>query len=316
MRIGHFEQNIHGHGGIGSYIQRISGKQRLQGDQVFLYHRADTAVEDGTPIEHVKAYSDLAELARRDKLDILHVHTTTPYIGDMTAPMIRTIHTHQPYCPSGSRYFKNSDRACTRAFSISGCTLHALTEHCCSVRPAKLREAFQTTAWDQESLGHFAAIAISGYVREQMIRSGYATEGIHVLHNPAPDPVPITPIPAGVPRFVSIGRLEPLKGLQTLLRAFSLVRVPAHLDIAGDGTQFEQLRKLALTLGLADSVTFHGWLDPEGVNDLIDKSRAVVFPSTWPEPAGLVSLEAQTRGRPVIKTSRLQYSCRPAIRAR
>jgi len=214
--------------------------------------------------------------------------------------MIRTIHTHQPYCPSGSRYFKNSDRACTRAFSISGCTLHALTEHCCSVRPAKLREAFQTTAWDQESLGHFAAIAISGYVREQMIRSGYATEGIHVLHNPAPDPVPITPIPAGVPRFVSIGRLEPLKGLQTLLRAFSLVRVPAHLDIAGDGTQFEQLRKLALTLGLADSVTFHGWLDPEGVNDLIDKSRAVVFPSTWPEPAGLVSLEAQTRGRPVI----------------
>ena len=47
-------------------------------------------------------------------------------------------------------------------------------------------------------------------------------------------------------------------------------------------------------------MTFHGWVDSSDVGTMMQRARAVVFPSVWHEPAGLVSLEAAAHGRAVV----------------
>jgi glycosyltransferase involved in cell wall biosynthesis len=144
--------------------------------------------------------------------------------------------------------------------------------------------------------------AVSTDVKERMVADGYAAEQIHVLHSPAPPTQSsISPPPElGTPRFLFLGRIVPEKGLAPLLRALSSVSVPIHLDVAGDGYQKPSMEALCQRLGLNDRVTFHGWADPDQVERLMTHARAVVFPSIWNEPAGLISLEAAAAGRPII----------------
>jgi len=85
-----------------------------------------------------------------------------------------------------------------------------------------------------------------------------------------------------------------------LLRAFSRIPQDAHLDIAGDGDLAETARSFVRRHGLTEQVTFHGWIDEDQITRLMQTARAVVFPSVWHEPAGLVSLEAAAHGRALV----------------
>jgi glycosyltransferase involved in cell wall biosynthesis len=103
-----------------------------------------------------------------------------------------------------------------------------------------------------------------------------------------------------VPHMVFLGRIVPQKGLQVLLDALTQVNTPVHLDIAGDGHRLDAMRHHARDIGVGERVTFHGWVEPDEAADLIAAARAVVFPSIWHEPAGLVTLESAAHARPVI----------------
>ena len=152
-----------------------------------------------------------------------------------------------------------------------------------------------------QTLNTIPTVTVSNFLKEQMVRSGYDPKLIHVLHLPAPEVKTYVPLPsAGVPRFVFLGRITPQKGVAWLLRAVKEVTVPIQVDIAGEGYEEPAMRRLAAQLGIEDRVTFHGWVSGKEVNSLLEGSRALVFPSVWHEPAGLVSLDAMASGRPVI----------------
>ena len=55
-----------------------------------------------------------------------------------------------------------------------------------------------------------------------------------------------------------VGRLTEQKGVDKLLRALARQRVPARLDVVGDGPEADALRTLAGELGIADRVRWHG----------------------------------------------------------
>ena len=103
------------------------------------------------------------------------------------------------------------------------------------------------------------------------------------------------------PVVLFVGALSRLKGVDDLARASaSLVgRRPHRLVLAGDGPLAPALRAHAPA-----HVTFTGRLDREGVRDWMRRTRVLVLP-TKPtqgrqEAAGLVLLEAQACGVPVI----------------
>jgi len=99
-------------------------------------------------------------------------------------------------------------------------------------------------------------------------------------------------------RVVFAGRIVLPKGVATLIRA--ACDVDAEFVLCGDGRQLEAMRKLAGRLGVADRVSFKGWLAPSELAEEFGNASIVVVPSLWPEPFGLVGIEGFAAGRPAV----------------
>jgi glycosyltransferase involved in cell wall biosynthesis len=96
-------------------------------------------------------------------------------------------------------------------------------------------------------------------------------------------------------RFFFIGRLEEEKGAQDFLEAAKLAGVKA--EVVGDGPLRASLEEAY------PGAVFHGWRQREEIGEIISNARALVIPSRYPEPFGLVAAEASSSGLPVILTN-------------
>lgn len=104
----------------------------------------------------------------------------------------------------------------------------------------------------------------------------------------------------GKPQFVFVGRLVDWKALDIAIEALS--RVPdAELTIIGEGPMREAWRQTAERLGVADRVSFTGYLPQIECAPHLHASLALVLPSIY-ECGGAVVLEAMASGIPVIAT--------------
>jgi glycosyltransferase involved in cell wall biosynthesis len=106
----------------------------------------------------------------------------------------------------------------------------------------------------------------------------------------------------GDPAILTVGRLDPVKRVGDVILALASGRVPnAHFHIVGKGKERTALEELAATLGVADRVTFHGFVDDENVARMAAGSDVFVLAS---EQEGLptVLLEMLLAGVPVICT--------------
>jgi len=104
-------------------------------------------------------------------------------------------------------------------------------------------------------------------------------------------------------RLLYVGRVVPNKGVATAIRALPLLPEEARLDVDGHGAPeiIDELEALARSLGVADRVTF-GRSPRSALAARYRDADVVVFPSEWPQPFGLVPLEAMARGTPVVAT--------------
>jgi glycosyltransferase involved in cell wall biosynthesis len=98
----------------------------------------------------------------------------------------------------------------------------------------------------------------------------------------------------GTVRFLYVGRLDPEKGLDVLLRAFD--GVPGELVFVGSGAAEEELRARA-----SGRVVFTGPLPRDEVARWYRRADAFVLPSRS-EPWGMVLNEAATAGLPLVAT--------------
>lgn len=112
-----------------------------------------------------------------------------------------------------------------------------------------------------------------------------------------------------------VGRIEPLKGLETLLRALavlkergvcqcnqlalSIIGGDPEEDAATRNAEMERIKALRRQLGLEGMVTFLGKQDQDTLPDYYAAADAVVMPSHY-ESFGMVALEAMACGTPVI----------------
>ena len=96
--------------------------------------------------------------------------------------------------------------------------------------------------------------------------------------------------------LLTLGRLHPKKAQDTLIRALPLIP-DVTLLIAGTGALEEELKKLALTLGVEDRVYFLGLR--KDIRQLFQLADICVFPSRF-EPLGNVVLEAWATETPIV----------------
>jgi glycosyltransferase involved in cell wall biosynthesis len=108
-----------------------------------------------------------------------------------------------------------------------------------------------------------------------------------------------------VPMILAVGRQEPQKGFDVLVRALPAVRErfpEVHVLVAGrEGRATEKLADLVKSAGLAQTVRFLGMRDD--VPDLLAAADVLAFPSLWEGAAGTLQ-EAMALECPIV-TSRL-----------
>ncbi len=149
-----------------------------------------------------------------------------------------------------------------------------------------------------------------------------------------PIPVDIAKAQIGIPQerklILYVGRIEPLKGIETLFRAIAILakETPCLCDnicvsiIGGEGedtdaarsAEEERLRELREQLELRDLVTFLGSKDQDTLPYYYSAAYVVVVPSYY-ESFGMVAVEAMACGVPVIasKAGGLMYTIQDGL---
>lgn len=110
-------------------------------------------------------------------------------------------------------------------------------------------------------------------------------------------------------QILYVGKLVKGKGVEILLKSFHdlcnrLYDKEVFLTIVGTGPEEEKLKKEALALGVANRVTFTGFIDDtDRLSELYAGADVLVVPSTYPEGMPRVIEEAILHGTPVIASS-------------
>jgi phosphatidylinositol alpha-1,6-mannosyltransferase len=143
--------------------------------------------------------------------------------------------------------------------------------------------------------GSFTAGLLADWqVRSQRIRSlPYGAE-----------PRPASAPPSGC-TLLSVARLIPRKGIDTLISAMPRLPAAVQYRIVGRGPDEPRLRQLAASLGVAERVHFLGRLDDQALADEYRRCSLFVLPARRTadgelEGYGLVYFEAASWGRPVV----------------
>lgn len=211
------------------------------------------------------------------------------------SPVVLSAHGYTA-CTSGVHYFGPGEE-CTRPHG-PGCVPNLALRGCAHTRevrwlPSSYRRASRAV---QALRSADLAISYSTVIDRHLSVNGVARRKVIPLFT--------TMKPAAASghatrrRVVFAGRVVAPKGVGVLIRAAR--EVDAEFVICGDGWRLQEMRRLAERLGVEERVRFPGWLDADDLARELAEASIVALPSVWPEPFGLVGIEAFAAGRPVV----------------
>jgi glycosyltransferase involved in cell wall biosynthesis len=101
---------------------------------------------------------------------------------------------------------------------------------------------------------------------------------------------------------LSVGRIEAVKRVDLAVRAIALAGSPVRLVVAGEGTQRQNVERVAAEAGVSDRVSFLGSVSDDELVGLYAGALAVVYPP-FDEDFGYVTLEAFLARKPIVTCS-------------
>lgn len=147
-----------------------------------------------------------------------------------------------------------------------------------------------------------AWVAVSDFMREKLVSSGALPEArVHTLRH-SWNALPQTPVVEDAGYYLFIGRLAETKGVTTLLDTWDelhrqLGKNTPLLHIAGEGPLNNTVQQRLRTNPYIGQL---GHIGGETKREALRRCRAVIVPSTWWEPLGLVVYEAYDYLKPVL----------------
>ena len=242
------------------------------------------------------------------KPDVIYIHKIPSinllknFIGKIRT--VRMVHDHNLCCPRHHKYFFFNNRICNKPV---GWFCYADLGFLKKNPGSPLKVGFKSIANVKKEIHANAnidkLIVGSSYMKKELEINGINSSKIITI-SPTyalTSNKPATPIPNNN-TILFVGQLIKGKGVDILLNALSLVKEKFYLKIAGAGNAKESLKLLTEQLNLTKNVEFLEWIPPDKISELYQRARIVVVPSRWPEPFGMVGVEAMRAGRPVVAT--------------
>ncbi len=213
--------------------------------------------------------------------DVLHVQNVMNPVAltmaTATGRALVTVQDHRVFCPGIGKTRPNRE-ACQDAMSTTTCA------SCLPSREYRER-TLELTAARRDAIAEARLLVLSRYMAKELAAAGL----------PEAEVLPpwVEADPGDHNRgsgFVLGGRLVPHKGVLDAWKAWQDAATNQPLAVAGVGP-------LAARLEGSERL---GWLAARALRSLLAQARALLFPSFWQEPFGLLGVEALAMGTPVI----------------
>lgn len=317
MRIALLSSDWRPTGGVATYVRSLARALSDAGHQVLVLHGdAEATAEDSAGFDVVAVPRALVAASARDSglvqrtldavaafsPDVVHVQSNNNFpLEDALRrrwPLVKTFHVHE-YCPAGTKYHFGVERPCAVPTSVMCVPRMAYLRCTLSRRPNVIWSFYRHTA--RANRRHKALdplVVCSEHLKRQAVLTGFDANRVTVVPYFTTTTIPAAP--AASREILFVGRLVRSKGVDLLLDALAHVHRSWRAVIAGAGPELAALKQRAAASGQGDRVAFPGWLTGQALSNAYSRAEIVVLPSRWPEPFGIVGLEALAHGRAVV----------------
>ncbi|MBW3571749.1 MAG: glycosyltransferase family 4 protein [Gemmatimonadetes bacterium] len=314
MRILFANDGIGDAGGVQNYLAAVMPALAERGHHIALLHLDPRRPEAPSPAPHGAPHFGMAEMGTDAALfaalawepDVAFVHNMRPLEVDRrlcaAVPTVKFMHGYFGTCVSGQKaHLFPAREVCGKPLG-PGCIPIYAVRRCGRMRPGYVAAGYRWANEQNALFGRYARIVTaSRHMRDEYLRNA-APEGRVQLISLFPT---VTGQPAPPPpefRLLFLGRMTTIKGGDLLIHAVADASArwgrPIPLTMAGDGPQRAEWERLAARLGV--DATFTGWVDDQARAELFRAASLLAVPSVWPEPFGLVGLEAGVFGVPSV----------------
>ena len=232
--------------------------------------------------------------------DLVHLNNIHSYLSPVVAEaahakgvrVVWTMHDYKAVCPS--YLCLRGGQVCTECM---GGTFGVVRHRC--MKGSLLQSTFawlESLWWNRKRLARAAdrLIAPSEFVRQMLLKGGFAAGQVVTVQHCVPRR------PGGLcgergDYYCYVGRLSREKGVATLIAAAK--DLPHKLLVIGDGPMRGELEAMA---GGCGKITFCGHKDWQDLSRSVGRARFLVMPSECLETFGLVNIEAECLGTPVL----------------
>lgn len=224
----------------------------------------------------------LGELARQvGQADVIHVQNVMNpraiALAAQTGRAVVTVQDHRFFCPGPGKTLP--DGQCCRSPMADGVCAHCLGDE------AYRSQLLDVTRARLHALADATVVVLSRYMAAELAAAGIP--GALVIP-------PSFDVSGGEPEegsaFLLAGRLVRHKAPVDAWAAWTRAGRPLPLRVAGQGGERRAL----------EGAVHLGWLEPAALELELARSRALLLPSRWQEPFGMIGVEALARATPVI----------------
>jgi len=316
MRILHITNNYAPVGGTEYYVYNVcNGLEKRNHENIVIYsnrhnttwtkHNRKTFFIKGIADFNCsgRAIDEALSVIKEENPDIIYLHiVSNPLLIEKLIelkPTIQYIHNHNLYCPSAfmsTRLFK-----CPGKFNFL-CFIYCLSGNCRGCKPGHALKRFKIVKANLSIAKKLDALIVaSEYMKQRLINNGISEDKIYVIPYFAyPKQSDAQNIKGNMPTILFVGRICKFKGIDYLIKALKYIKQPCKLIIAGDGYYMDYVKKLSRRLKVDKYIEFRGWLNQKELEECYRQSLVVVMPSIWPEPFGIVGIEAASYAKPIV----------------
>lgn len=318
MKILHINDHLALKGGVEVYLLSLARELSSRGHKIGIaYGSGDPSVWSTTysvPAissvalrNHSKGRQEMAEAISKFEPDVCHVHGVyNPGVIDAClnhGPTVLHLHDYRYMCPSSGFFYRRSRNICERTCSVA-CFPIGLVRGCQTPRlPAGLAY-LKRVKYVERHAGRFQSVlANSQFVAERFSRATSMPSSLCVAHYFCPIAPAVEPPSAKKhSSILFLGRVREIKGIVPFLEVLSLLPKGVTGTIVGDPDQSMKtlIERESKRLGCHERIRLTGWLGRNDVARIVEQASAVLFPSLWAEPFGIVGIEAMARGIPVV----------------